>query len=49
MCLNLENEHVQPKVAESDIIVYKRLVEVVSPKLGNHGKNFTAIIMGFVS
>lgn len=46
MCLNLENEHVQSKVAERDIIVYKRLVEVISPKLGNHGKNFTGIIMG---
>jgi len=46
MCLNLENEHVQSKVAEHDIIVYKRLVEVMSPKLGNHGKNFTGIIIG---
>ena len=46
MCLTLKNANTKSKIAEEDIVVYKRLIEVDFPKPGYHGKKFTAIFCG---
>ena len=46
MCLDLENANTKSKIAEEDIVVYKRLIEVDFPKPGYHGKEFTAQLYG---
>ena len=46
MCLTLKNANTKSKIAEEDIVVYKRLIEVDFPKPGYHGKEFTARFCG---